>query len=276
MILAEYATKTAFSYLPNTDAKIYSNFLKHFGIDVECIGLSSVGGSALDLFFPGLSGSMGELLIPHTHATKAVEQLALLHSTEGVLTNTLKTLLSTLHVDRVSDIMSSLIGRVKSLAIGNHPQINEEHHTAFAEYLINSGWAAGRNIDNLAMAQNALRIYGSHWFEVGLSTLNQNRSSHKIERAGIPIREIIKTWLTNAYLKWAQWGSRMTPILDALGKDAVRDMKTEEAQICPTKQPVVALADSTKAGLVTSKTSLHFNLHNNNSNLGNYAFLRKF
>jgi hypothetical protein len=263
LILAEYATKTAFSYLPNTDSKIYSNFLKHFGIDVESVGLSNVGGSALDLVFPGISGSMGELLIPHTHATKAVEQLALFHNTEGILTNTLKTLLSKIHVDSVSDIVSSLIGRVKALAIGNHPQINKEHHSAFAKYLIDSGWAAGKSVDLMAMAQNAFKIYGSHWFDVGLSTLNQDRSLYPKQSKGTPDREIIKIWLADAYLLWSTWGSKMTPILDTLGPNAVLDMKNEEAKICLPKQPPpAATSESTKAA---SKTASHFSNRYNHS-----------
>ena len=249
LILAEYATKTAFSYLPNHYAKSYTNILKSLGIDVESVGLSSVGGSALDLVFPGIGGSLGELLIPHTHATKAVEQLAILHDAEGILSNTLKTLVSSVHVTSISDIMSDLIARVKSLAIGNHPLIKDKHHILFAKYLIDSGWAAGKNVNSIAMAQNAFQIYGSHWFDVGLSTLNKSRSTYK---GRVPDKILIQKWLQDAYVSWSAWGAKVSPILDSLGEDAVTDMKKEEAK---NIQPVVSVA-STKAAAKTNSVFL--------------------
>lgn len=279
VVLAEYATKTAFSYLPPSQAAGYSYWLKQVGINVDKIGIASIGGSVLNMTFPGISEKLPmedikDILshaLPHSNATAAIEHIVANHNyTENVLTNTLKSLLSKElgskftslphQLNSISGVLSSLIGRVKSLAT----PIPQEHqiagHCKFAHFLhTESGWSRGEIVLPNIMADKALECYkGSHWLDVGLSTLNQMLTSYN--KANFPDKQgppesTIVMWLKEAYKLWADWGSQWTPMLNKIGNAAVGEIsQIEQKQL--NQGMFIAPIPSTKVSQKATKTSI--------------------
>jgi hypothetical protein len=243
-VLAEYAIKTAFAYLPSKDAQYYCRILRGVGVDVEHIGLVNIGESMLDLSFPGMSNSVETLF--GTPASRTVNHLTVLDNAESALANTLKSMLvkapiavskamSSLHLKKISDVMSLLMNRVQSLGKGLNDN-HDVHHDAFASYLLDSGWVQGMPIEPMELAKKALQYYdGSHWFDVGLSTLNRNLGNFKKQFSGVPDKSLIQHWLIQAYHEWALWGKKMTPILEKNGQNALHEVAKSEADTEPKK-----------------------------------------
>jgi hypothetical protein len=241
--LAEYATKTAFSYLPEDQATFYRRWLKFLGMDVDHVEIADVGSSLLDVTFPGIAGSfpMREMF-SHKRSPAIVEHIAGSHDTENTLTDTLKSLLmkgsvvggSTLSpIGKISDVVSSLIHRVQSLTNRMSPEIQSQSHQQFAEYLCGeSGWSSGNaKVLPSALADRALVCYnGSHWFDVGLSTLNEMLTEYRKQNphSHSPPQNVVVLWLEQAYKLWTNWGEKWTPALKEHGHKAVKELAEME------------------------------------------------
>ena len=249
--LVEYATKTAFSYLPEQQAALYRRWLKFLGIDVNHVGMADIGGSVLNLTFPGIANTLPiEDMLSFAHQTGVhsgtlVEHIADSHDTENTLTDTLKSLLMKGTGDRstlspygqISDVISSLIHRVQSLAVMLPMDIQSKGHVDFAKYLCGeSGWSSGNaKVSADAIADKALKCYGnSHWFDVGFSTLNTMLTEFKNKNppSHSPPEAVVVSWLEKAYKFWVDWGAKWTPPLNEHGNSVVNELaKVERGEL---------------------------------------------
>ena len=283
--LAEYATKTAFSYLPKHQAAYYRKWLKFLGMDVDSIGIADISGSVLNLTFPGIANVFPlEDMFPHTHATPPppssstiVGHIVHSHDSENTLTDTLKSLLmkgpamggGTLSpFGKISDVVSSLIHRVQSLTKIMPPEIQRKGHDEFADYLCGeSGWSSGNaKASPDAIANKALQCYSdSHWFDVGLSTLNQMLANYKKTNPGVPPKSTVILWLKQAYTFWTKWGAQWAPslrenadkVVNELAKAECDDVSRKTRMASTTQGMFIAHAQSTNANAAIPQTRAH-------------------
>jgi len=130
--------------------------------------------------------------------------------------------------NNIPHLLATLMQRIKSLGIVSmsKEQLNEGHKK-FAKFLSSeSGWAHGVHVDPMIMANVSEQMYhGSHWFEVGLSTLNQRLKKQLTSGLlYIPSEKDIFIWLNEAFDTWAHWGAMWTPVLDTWGVSAIQSI----------------------------------------------------
>jgi hypothetical protein len=128
----------------------------------------------------------------------------------------------------IPHLLTTLMQRIKSLGTVSmsKEQLNEGHKK-FAKFLSGeSGWAHGVHVEPMIMANTSEQIYhGSHWFEVGLSTLNQRLKKQLASGLlYIPSENDIFIWLNEAFDMWAHWGATWTPVLDRWGSSAIQSI----------------------------------------------------
>ena len=231
--LAEYATKTAISYLPKSQASMCLNLFKTLGVDIENVGVGTIGKNVLQLaitqsdFKNNLNMHIDNVPIVYFEClpSNIDYQSKQITSNEPRMQSTLDNLQmhctsdelqgqcaseelgmfntsDKLQRQSVSNVFHVKIIVSRILELARLPLVGmEQEHLNFAIFLYSQFLNQENILNSQYIIQSSLHFYhGSFWLEVALSGIHEYFYSSTIEK--------IKECLEEAYIYWVIWARK--------------------------------------------------------------------